>query len=319
MNDVINKNETFINDVKEGLNANPKRLLSKYFYDERGDELFVRIMKMPEYYLTDAEFEILSEQGEEIIKSFDIGHRKLELVELGAGDGTKTIQLLKKLEGKLNFTYMPIDISQNALDKLEQRLAREVPDVKVQTLQGDYFTVLNDIVSRDGLKVVLFLGSNLGNMLDVNANRFIKQLSERLKSNDKILLGVDLKKDADIILPAYNDATGITRDFNLNLLTRINRELGGNFKVEQFEHKPLYNEEKGQAESYIESTTDQDVTIEATGETYHFDKGERIHMEISRKYDEETVNNVIEDTGLQIKEIFTDSKGYFSDFLLEKQ
>lgn len=313
------KNKIFIQDVDEGLSESPKRLLSKYFYDEKGDELFVKIMNMPEYYLTDAEFEILSKQGEDIIDAFDIGQRKLELIELGAGDGTKTIQLLKKLEGKLNFTYMPIDISQHALDTLEQRLAKETPDVKVQTLQGDYFSVLNDIVSRDGMKVVLFLGSNLGNMLDVNANRFIKQLAERLKSKDKILLGVDLKKDADIILPAYNDAAGITRDFNLNLLARINRELGGNFNISQFEHKPVYNEEAGQAESYIMSTADQDVTIEATGKTYHFDEGERIHMEISRKYDEATVNHVIEDTGLSIKEIFTDSRGYFADFLLEME
>lgn len=310
-------NEAFIKDVDEGLSASPKRLLSKYFYDEKGDELFVQIMNMPEYYLTNAEFEILSEQTGDIISSFETGDRQLELIELGAGDGTKTIELLKALQGKHDFTYMPIDISQHALDTLEARLAKEVPGVAVKTLQGDYFSVLGDIKDSDAMKVILFLGSNLGNMLDVNANRFIKQLSAKLNKGDKVFLGVDLKKDASVILPAYNDAAGITAAFNLNLLTRINRELGGNFDVTQFKHAPRYNKEAGQAESYIESLAIQDVHIEATGKTYHFDKGEKIHMEISRKYDRDTVNKVISATDLEIKKVFTDSKGYFSDFLLE--
>lgn len=312
-------NEAFKKDVDEGLSSSPKKLLSKYFYDEVGDKLFVKIMNMPEYYLTDAELEIFTEQAKDIIHAFDVEGQKLELIELGAGDGTKTIQLLKELQEKEQFTYLPIDISQHALDGLEKRLAKEVPDVNVETLQGDYFSILNDIKERTAKKVILFLGSNIGNMLDENAHRFIKQLSENMSTGDKLLIGVDLKKDADIILPAYNDAAGITRDFNLNLLTRINKELGGNFDIEKFDHAPLYNEAAGQAESYIVSTTDQDVSISATDSTYHFDKGERIHMEISRKYDKASISRLIEDTGLYIKNIFTDSRDYFSDFLLEKQ
>lgn len=140
-----------------------------------------------------------------------------------------------------------------------------------------------------------------------------------MNPKDKLLLGVDLKKDPNIILPAYNDAQGITKAFNLNLLTRINKELGGNFDINRFDHKPRYNEDAGMAESYIESLTDQDVSITATGKTYHFSKGEQIHMEISRKYDEATVNDIIGDTGLYIKQKFTDSRQYFADFLLEKQ
>ena len=194
-----------------------------------------------------------------------------------------------------------------------------MPGVKVEVLQGDYFSVLNDIKKRDSHKIILFLGSNIGNMLDENAHRFIRQLSDNMNKGDKLLIGVDLKKDPDIILPAYNDAAGITRNFNLNLLARINKELGGNFNTNKFEHTPLYNEEKGQAESYIVSTTKQDVHIEATGKTYKFDEGERIHMEISRKYDTETINKLITNTGLYIKQTFTDNRNYFSDFLLEKQ
>ena len=312
-------NQAFIQDVDKGLSATPKQLLSKYFYDEIGDELFVKIMNMPEYYLTNCEYEIFTQQAKDIIQAFDVAGKPLDLIELGAGDGTKTIELLKELQGKSDFTYMPIDISQHALDQLSQRLAKEVPNIKASPLLGDYFSVLGDIQNSDNCKVILFLGSNIGNMLDHNARRFIKQLGERMNPKDKLLLGVDLKKDPNIILPAYNDAQGITKAFNLNLLTRINKELGGNFDINRFDHKPRYNEDAGMAESYIESLTDQDVSITATGKTYHFSKGEQIHMEISRKYDEATVNDIIGDTGLYIKQKFTDSRQYFADFLLEKQ
>ncbi|MEZ5017141.1 MAG: L-histidine N(alpha)-methyltransferase [Flavipsychrobacter sp.] len=310
-------NEAFKQDVDKGLSSSPKQLLSKYFYDEIGDDLFVQIMNMPEYYLTNSEYEIFTEQAQDIINAFDVTNEPLELIELGAGDGTKTIELLKMLQTKADFTYIPIDISQHALDTLSRRLAKELPNINVRPIQGDYFSVLEDIKEHTARKVILFLGSNIGNMLDHNARRFITQLSEQLNPKDKILLGVDLKKEASIILPAYNDAQGITAAFNLNLLTRINKELGGNFDVSKFKHAPVYNEKEGMAESYIVSTAAQDVTITATGKTYHFDEGERIHMEISRKYDADVVNDIISDTGLYIKQKFTDSKDYYADFLLE--
>jgi dimethylhistidine N-methyltransferase len=312
-------NEAFKNDVDKGLSANPKQLLSKYFYDKTGDALFVKIMNMPEYYLTKAEYEIFTRQAKDIVNAVCADGQPFELIELGAGDGTKTIELLKEMQGKVDFTYLPIDISGNALTLLEKRLKKEVPDVKVKTLQGDYFSVLGDIKHNSVRKVILFLGSNIGNMLDQNAGRFIIQLAAQLNAGDKLLLGVDLKKDPAIILPAYNDAQGITSAFNLNLLTRINKELGGNFDVAKFEHKPCYNEEMGRAESYIVSTEDQDVTIEALGKTYHFDKGENINMEISRKYDDAAVNAIIEGTGFFIEKKFTDSKNYFTDYLLTMQ
>lgn len=310
-------NQAFIQDVDKGLSSSPKQLLSKYFYDEIGDALFVKIMNMPEYYLTNCEYEIFTQQAKDIINAFELNGKPLDLIELGAGDGTKTVELLKELDGKADFTYMPIDISQNALDLLSARLAKEVPNVRVKPLQGDYFSVLGDIQSGNNCKVILFLGSNIGNMLDHNARRFIKQLSNRMSPKDKLLLGVDLKKDANIILPAYNDAQGITKAFNLNLLTRINNELGGNFDISKFDHRPRYNEEAGMAESYIVSLEAQDVSIEATSKTYHFEADEKIHMEISRKYDKDTVNDIIKETGLFIKKRFTDSKGYYADFLLE--
>lgn len=308
-------NADFKQDVDKGLSALPKYLDSKYFYDARGDELFVKIMHMPEYYLTDAEMEVFKTRANDIVQSFGINGRKLELIELGVGDGSKTVELLKKMQDKYAFTYIPVDISKNTLQVLCKRLADEVPGVKAKPLQGDYFEILETIKDTQTHKVILFLGSTIGNMSE--PDRFVASLAEKMHPGDKLLLGVDLKKDTDLILKAYNDEQGITSDFNLNLLQRINRELGGNFDISKFRHSPLYNEQAGQAESYIESTEDQDVTITAIGRTYHFGKGELIHTEISRKFDDKAIEQIIQGTGLQVKKKFTDSKNYYADYLLE--
>ncbi|MBZ0100234.1 MAG: L-histidine N(alpha)-methyltransferase [Taibaiella sp.] len=308
-------NEEFKHDVDKGLSASPKYLDSKYFYDARGDELFVKIMHMPEYYLTDAEMEVFKTRANDIVHSFGINGRKLELIELGAGDGSKTVELLKKMQGSYQFTYIPIDISEHVLRVLCNRLADEVPGMKAKPMHGDYFEILELIKDTQVHKIILFLGSTIGNLPEPEL--FVTRLAERMHAGDKLLLGVDLKKDPDIILKAYNDAQGITREFNLNLLRRINRELGGNFDVSKFRHTPLYNEQVGQAESYIESTEEQFVTIAATGKTYHFNKGERIHTEISRKFDDKAIEQLITDTGLYVKKKCTDSKNYYADYLLE--
>jgi L-histidine N-alpha-methyltransferase len=218
--------EQFKTDVSVGLRSTPKRLSSKYFYDKIGDALFVQIMNMPEYYLTRSEFEIFSKQTQKLIDSFEIQKDNyFELIELGAGDGTKTKELLKELVGqKYNFDYFPIDISQNALNHLDGALKNEIPDLNVQSKRGDYFQVLSSFKNSNHKKVVLFLGSNIGNLNDDLAHKFIYQLGANIKPDDVLLLGVDLIKSRDIVLPAYNDAAGITSRFNLNLLQRINNE-----------------------------------------------------------------------------------------------
>ena len=314
---VDNMIETFKRDVDEGLSKKSKTLPSKYFYDKRGDELFVEIMNMPEYYLTNCEFEILSEQSSTIIEAFGFDDEPFELIELGAGDGTKTIELLKRLNHKY-VTYKPVDISLNAIEKLEKRLVHELPSLNVDGKQGMYFKVLSEL-SSDKPKVILFLGSNIGNLIDDQAKSFMQQLSDVMNPGDKILVGFDLKKDASIVLPAYNDPHGFTRDFNLNLLQRINRELGGNFKIDQFGHAPGYDESSGLAYSYIESLTDQNVYIDSLDKTFHFNAGEKIHTEISRKYDEQTIQEIIEGTDLSIHARFSDSQQYFSDIIFKKQ
>lgn len=312
--------EQFKKDVEEGLEHSPKTISSKYFYDKTGDALFVKIMNMPEYYLTRAEHEIFKEQTQEIINSLELHpNNYFELIELGAGDGTKTKELLKILDHKnYQFDYFPVDISINALEQLETSLATEIPNLNVKKQQGDYFEVLASLKNSPHPKVVLFLGSNIGNLSDDLAAKFIYQLGANLKPLDKLFLGVDIIKPASIVLPAYNDDQGITRDFNLNLLKRMNRELEANFNIDSFQHVPEYVEEEGIAKSYIESSIEQEVEIKKIGKTYHFKKGERIHTEISRKYSDKIINKIIANTDFKITGKLMDGNKYFADYILTR-
>jgi len=315
-----NKNLTtpqFAEDVQKGLSNKQKYLPSKYFYDKAGDDLFVEIMNLPEYYLSHAESEIFSREGEALISSLDLTNRPFELYELGAGDGSKTVALLKHLN-PTHFTYNPIDISKYAILSLEHKIKQTLPTVKCVGMQGDYFHILEEMKS-DMRKVILFLGSNIGNMNDVEANQFFCSLSAVMNPGDKIVLGADLRKDKSIILPAYNDSQGVTRRFNLNILTRINRELGGSFDINTFSHKPEYDEIRGIAYSYLESNQDQEVELKEIGEKFCFKNGEKIHTEISRKYNDEIIAEILRGTGLGIKTFFTDSNHYFKDYIIEKR
>ncbi|WP_281846572.1 L-histidine N(alpha)-methyltransferase [Olleya namhaensis] len=314
-------NNNFLNDVDKGLSSTPKYLLSKYFYDKKGDALFVDIMKMPEYYLTRAEFDIFKNQTQNIIKALQLNKNTFfELIELGAGDGTKTKELLKVLDTEnYDFNYVPIDISQNALDQLKQSVNKELPNVKTTTKQGDYFNVLASLKQSNHRKIILFLGSNLGNLSDVQAEDFLYKLSDSLRPNDKVLLGLDIIKSRDIVLPAYNDSQGITKRFNLNLLDRINNELGADFDTNAFIHQPEYTEEEGIARSYIVSTTNQNVTVKSLNKTFHFMEGERVHTETSRKYNDTILNSYLKNTSLQVIDKLMDSNTYFADFILDKK
>jgi dimethylhistidine N-methyltransferase len=313
--------EQFRKDVDEGLSAFPKSLPSKYFYDKIGDGLFVQIMHMPEYYVTRAEFEIFKNQTQDIIDALQLNpDTYFELIELGAGDGSKTKVLLHLLDkGNYSFDYFPVDISQNALDKLEKTVNSELPNVLLKKKHGDYFQVLESLKDSHHLKVVLFLGSNIGNMTDEMASDFIYKLGSNLSTDDKLFLGADLIKPASIVLPAYNDSQGITSEFNLNLLKRINRELGGDFDTDKFVHQPEYTENEGIAKSYLVSVTDQKVSIEKNGKTYHFKKGEKISTEISRKYNDEIIGDIIRKTDFKLIRKLTDSKEYFANYILIRE
>lgn len=313
-------NNTFQRDIDLGLSATNKSLPSKYFYDTAGDALFIEIMKMPEYYLTKAEFDIFQNQSAKLIKALQLERTAFfNLVELGAGDGMKTKQLLKALQAQhFDFEYAPIDISSNALKNLEASINEELPKIKIKPKQGDYFNVLADLKLSNQPIVLLFLGSNIGNLPDNKAIEFIRKLNDNLKSGDRVVLGVDLIKPEEIVLPAYNDAQGITKRFNLNLLTRINRELSANFDIDTFDHAPEYTENEGIARSFLISTKDQTVTIKSLGKHFKFKKNERIHMETSRKYNDVIVNSILQHSTLKIIDKLTDSNNLFSDYILEK-
>lgn len=312
--------EQFKNDVDAGLSAKDKYLPSKYFYDKKGDALFVEIMHLPEYYLTRAELDIFENQTADIIKTLKLapGHY-FELIELGAGDGLKTKKLLALLSGEqFQFDYFPIDISQNALNKLEADLKKELPNVSVQKRQGDYFKILASLKEIKKPKVILFLGSNIGNMPDQVATQFIYDLGANLHPGDKLLLGADLIKPASIVLPAYNDSKGVTAAFNYNLLTRINNELQADFNIENFRHEPEYNEQSGIAKSYLVSLTDQPVFIKAINRSFDFKAGERIETEVSRKYNDEIISDIISKTDFKLSGKLNDSENNFSLYVLER-
>ena len=310
-------NQALALEVMAGLSRRPRKLSSRFFYDARGSELFVHITQTPEYYLTAAEREIFETQSGELVRALTLPRGPFELIELGAGDGHKTLLLLEALK-EHTLTYVPVDISEDALGQLEVRIRGHYPDLALRPLRAEYFAALRQL-KPETRKVVLFLGSNLGNLVDAEAHRFLSQLSGLLHAGDSVLLGLDLIKPASIVLPAYNDAAGITRAFNLNLLTRINRELGADFDLANRQHKPSYDEGEGVARSALVSVLPQRVHVNALEQSFDFEAGEPIHTEISRKYSAEVLRRILLGTGLELERVFLDSRGYFGDFLLRKR
>jgi len=315
MSQSISIDNQFAKDIKTGLEASPKKLSSKYFYDAKGDELFQAIMAMPEYYLTNCEQEIFETQSAAISQAF--GDEPLDIIELGAGDGSKTKVLLKQLltEGK-SLRYIPSDISENILSELQLNFKKELPYLEVLPLAGDYFSSLKNLPNSSGRKrVMLYLGSNIGNLEKDAAVEFLAHLKQFLNSGDLFLCGIDLKKDPQIILDAYNDAAGITAAFNLNLLRRINRELGGNFDLQEFKHWERYDPHTGEARSYIVSKKAQSVTISALKRSFDFEAWESIRVELSQKYSQKEIDTLAIAAGYQPKQTFIDQRNYYVDAL----
>ncbi len=306
----------FAEDVLSGLSQSPKKLPSKYFYDARGDKLFQDIMNMPEYYLTNSEYEILNTQKSAILNL--IGEDPFDLIELGAGDGTKTKLLLEYfLDRGADFCYSPIDISGNVLKHLKADVEEKWPDLHCEPLQGDYFTVLEDLSHTVHIKkVLLFLGANIGNLTLSRAEDFLRHVGEYMSEGDLLLIGFDLKKDPQIILDAYNDPAGITAAFNLNLLRRINRELKADFQLGQFKHWETYDPVTGATRSFLVSTREQKVHI--LDETIHFDAWEAIDVELSQKYDTHMIEDMASSTGFKVVKHLFDSRRYFVDSIWQK-
>lgn len=305
--------DAFALDVLVGLSAPRKSLPSKYFYDEAGSALFKKITALPEYYLTGCETEILSEHGEDIARFADGG--AFHLIELGAGFSEKTLMLLACfVDADLDFQYVPIDISEPAMRELMDALAERLPLLEAHGLVSDYFNGIKWLNNRYRQKnLVLFLGSSIGNFPYNEARFFLRNLWNCLNHEDLVLIGFDMKKDIDVLLRAYNDAQGVTRAFNLNLLRRINRELGGRFDLNAFRHFGTYDVFSGAMESYLVSLEKQSVFIQEIGRSFSFEPWEPIHTEYSYKYLLSDIERLAGDAGFKILKTFSDSKRYFTD------
>ncbi|MDP9962103.1 L-histidine N(alpha)-methyltransferase [Chryseobacterium lathyri] len=305
--------DSFRTDVLEGLKTTPKRLSSKYFYDKTGDRIFQEIMAMPEYYLTQCELDIFKNKTTDLAHLIIPENEPFDLIELGAGDAMKSTFLLKHLVQKgIKFTYMPIDISGNILSILKEKLSRELPDLEILALEGEYFEMLQKTASLSTRKkVILFLGSNIGNMNPEEAENFCQSLNQNLNSGDRVLVGFDLKKNPHTILNAYNDRKGITAAFNLNLLTRINRELDADFDLKQFQHYQTYDPISGSCKSYLVSLQKQTVKIGI--DSISFEENELIDMEISQKFSEERIEELRVKSGFKRVGETKDSKKWFVD------
>jgi L-histidine N-alpha-methyltransferase len=313
------KASTFYQEVVGGLRAENKYLSSKYFYDEAGDKLFQQIMASPEYYPTRCEMEILQHQSPNMVHLFrEYGH-SFDLIELGPGDATKSWHLLKELQKeKVPFTYYPIDISSNVIRWLEERLPASLPGIRLHGLNGEYMDKMEQVGTfSSGRKIVLFMGANIGNMTMPQATFFCRQLHDRMQPGDLLLIGFDLKKHPQTILDAYNDHQGITRAFNLNLLTRINRELGADFHPDQFEHYPVYDPGSGACKSYLISLTAQEVHI--GDNTFSFRENEPMYMEISQKYTLAETAQMAAQSGFKPIHTFLDTRKWFADVLWQRQ
>jgi len=307
----------FLTDVLKGLQSSQKYLDSKYFYDKKGDELFQKIMDSDEYYLTNAEMEIFSKQTSDIADQLLIETDKLDVIEFGPGDAVKSVYLLKELsERNALINYFPIDISKNIIDLLNKNLLGKIPCISIQGFAGEYLEMLaaaNKISSNK--KLVLFLGANIGNFKFNEMPKFCKNLRSLLSEDDMVLIGFDLKKDPKKILAAYNDRAGFTAQFNLNLLTRINKELNADFDLNNFEHYATYDPETGACKSYLISTKGQIVNIKNT--LIGFEKNEPVFMEISQKYSIPEINEIGKECGFQVLIHFFDQEKYFVDVILK--
>ena len=289
----------FSEDVRAGLSASPKRLSCAFLYDETGSEIFEEICELPEYYLTRAESEILRDQAEEIL---DEAPDDLTLVELGSGSSTKTrIVIDAYLRRHKRLHYVPIDISREMLEQSSAELLGDFPGLRVTALATEYASGLHALSEvAPGPKLVLWLGSNVGNFERPDAARFLSEVRRDLTPADRLLMGIDLRKDRGTLERAYDDSQGVTARFTLNLLQRINSELGGNFDLDAFRHRATYNEATGRVEIYIDSLRKQTVRIDELDLDVSFEEGESMHAENSHKYGLREIDLLAEQAGFVV-------------------
>ncbi len=299
--------DSFARDVAAGLSRQPKTLSCQYFYDARGSELFEEITRLPEYYPTVVETGILRVCTPNIARS--VAAEATVLVEFGSGSSAKTEILLEALPRIA--CYIPIDVSSSALEAAAHRLAARFPRLDVRPVVGDFTRPIAIPADVDGLaKIGFFPGSTIGNFAPDEATRLLAAFRSTLAPKGRLLIGADLKKDPAVLIPAYDDGAGVTAAFNLNLLARINRELGGTFDLSRFRHVARYDAGKGRIEMHLESLCDQVVTV--ANQSYRFRAGETIHTENSHKFTIDEFHVLARHAGWKARQVWTDERAYFS-------
>lgn len=314
--DTESRINSFAEDVAAGLSGNPKSIPCVYFYDYQGSVLFEQICGLPEYYLTRAEAQILRDHSADIISHLPSGSM---LVELGCGSCVKTQYIIEELLGKdVRLTYSPIDISPKMLRETSAALLETYRELQVIAVAAEYCEGLEKLDIKSGApKLILWLGSSIGNFHMDDAASFVRDLQQTMSSRDRLLIGFDLVKDRKVMESAYNDASGVTAGFNLNLLRRINRELGGEFDLGRFRHEALYNDDQSRVEMYLVSKDEQDVEVSMLKTTFHFRRGERIHTENSHKFSPDSILALAGRAGLETVDQWYDDRAYFTLVMFE--
>jgi len=297
-------------EVYRGLTATPKTLSPWLFYDEAGSRLFEAITQLPEYYLTRTERGIFARYADEIMEY--AGDRRLTMTELGAGTAAKTGLLLSaavRRQGTVD--YVPIDVSESALAAAQAHLEAEVPGVLVASRVADYTKGIAEIPAGGQRRMVLYIGSSIGNFEPADAIEVLREVRRRLAPGDWLLLGADRVKDTQTLLRAYDDAEGVTAEFNANILTRINRELGANFNTRLFQHRARWNDARSRIEMHLESMVAQFVTVPSLDLELRFAQGETIHTENSYKFTSGKIASIVERAGFQMERCWTDEREWF--------
>jgi L-histidine N-alpha-methyltransferase len=306
--------DSFAGDVRAGLTATPKRLPPKYFYDTLGSHLFEAICQLPEYYLTRAETEIFQRHAAEIVTALP---RLTSIAEFGSGSAVKSRYLLAAVLARQDFLhYQPLDISPDILRQSAEALLESHAGLWITGYVCDYLHRMPPLERRDGGNVlVLFLGSNIGNYTPEEARSLLRRMRQTMQPGDGLLLGADLIKAQEVLEAAYDDALGVTAAFNLNVLLRINQELGGNFDLRQFAHRAVFNAAQSRMEIYVVSQVAQTVRLAALDLEFEFQAGETIHTENSHKFDAAQLAELAQMTGFAPAKMWLDERGWFSSSL----
>lgn len=296
-------------EVRQGLSASPKWLPSKFIYDAVGSDLFEQITELPEYYLTRTERLILETHAAEILQS---AGPSLTLVELGAGTASKTSILIQEMmQRQTRALFYPIDVSPSALNEAVRQLGCQFPTLRVNPIVTDYTVDVSALTRISGRKLVLYIGSSIGNFETPDAIRILRRVRRTLRSGDAFLLGADFAKSPKILLPAYDDAQGVTAEFSKNILARLNRELEADFDLDSFRHVAVWNRRESRMEIYLESTRHQTVFLPPLDLDVTFGQGERLHTENSYKYTDDMIESILRESGFTLEHTWCDRKRWF--------